>query len=46
MFKSKEIFEVFGKEKQPALSERINMPYTEATILEIQRQAIFGKVEI
>ena len=42
----KEIFEVIGNDKQPSLSERINMPYTEATILEIQRQAVIGKYYI
>ena len=41
----REIFEVIGHDKQPSLSERVNMPYTEATILELQRHAIIGKHE-
>ena len=33
-----EIFEIIGKERQPSLSDRNQMHYTQATILEIQRQ--------
>lgn len=32
-----EILEVVGTERQPCLSDKIKMPYTEATIIEIQR---------
>ena len=40
-----EIYEVIGKERQPSLSDRHQMHYTEATLLEIQRTAtgVFGK---
>ena len=37
-----EIFQVVGKERQPSMKDKIQMPFTEATILEIQRQAVFG----
>ena len=40
-----EIYEVIGKERQPSLSDRHQMHYTEATIFEIQRAAtgVFGE---
>ena len=40
-----EIYEVIGKERQPSLSDRNQMHYTEATIFEIQRAAtgVFGE---
>ena len=34
-----EIFDVIGKERKPALSDKLKMPYCEATVNEIQRLA-------
>ncbi len=32
-----EIDDVIGKERPPALPDRLNMPYVDATLMEIQR---------
>ena len=37
-----EIFEVLGKDRQAKLSDRERLPYTEATIMEIQRAGNVG----
>ena len=37
-----EIFEVLGKDRQARLSDRERLPYTEATIMEIQRAGNVG----
>ena len=34
-----EIFDVVGRESQPSLTDKPNMPYCEATVMEIQRMA-------
>jgi hypothetical protein len=34
-----EIYSVIGKKRQPRLADKSQMPYTEATILEIHRMA-------
>jgi hypothetical protein len=39
----KEIFEVIGQDCQPSLADMVNMPYTTATIMEIQRLGDVGK---
>ncbi|XP_078580182.1 cytochrome P450 2U1-like [Branchiostoma floridae x Branchiostoma japonicum] len=36
-----ELDKVVGRDRPPAFSDRINLPYTEATIMEIQRIATF-----
>jgi hypothetical protein len=37
-----EIYTVIGKDRLPTLADRLLMPYTEATILEIHRMANIG----
>ena len=37
-----EIFDVLGKDRQAKLSDRERLPYTEATIMEIQRAGNVG----
>ena len=34
-----EVHKVVGTERQPTLADRANLPYTDATVLEIQRMA-------
>ena len=34
-----EVHKVVGTERQPTLADRANLPFTDATVLEIQRMA-------
>ncbi|XP_013774212.1 cytochrome P450 2U1-like [Limulus polyphemus] len=42
----KEIVEVVGKERFPSMVDRYNMPYTEATLMELQRFANISPLSI
>ena len=39
LFMQAEVDEVIGSGRQPSMKDKINMPYTEACLLEIQRMA-------
>jgi hypothetical protein len=38
--------EVVGRDRQPSLADRLKLPFTDATIMEIQRMADIRKINV